>query len=74
MLLLSYLGLLAGLSLLVIMTMRGMSIIVSAIVCAIVVAVTSEMNLGEAMLKYYMNGFTGFFTTCFPENLLGTKG
>ena len=71
MLLLSYLGLLAGLSLLVIMTMRGMSIIVSAIICAVVVAVTSEMNLGEAMLKYYMNGFTGFFTTWFPALLLG---
>ena len=66
MLILSYLGLLAGLTLLVIMTMRGIGIIVSAIVCAILVALTSDMNLGDAMLKYYMNGFTGFFTTWFP--------
>lgn len=71
MLILSYLGLLAGLSLLVIMTMRGMGIIVSAVVCALVVALTSEMNLGDAMLNYYMNGFTGFFTTWFPAILLG---
>ncbi|AKX51701.1 GntP family permease [Thiopseudomonas alkaliphila] len=71
MLTISYLGLLAGLALLVFMTMRGIGIIFSAIVCAILVALTSGMDLSIAMLDYYMKGFTGFFTTWFPAILLG---
>src|SRR5690554_2784626 len=71
MLALSYIGLLIGLVLLVMMTMRGIGIIVSAIVCAIIVALSSGMHLGDAMLMHYMNGFTGFFTTWFPAILLG---
>lgn len=71
MLTLSYLGLLAGLALLVILTMRGVNIIFAAVVCAIIVALSSSIHLGTAMLDYYMNGFTGFFTTWFPALLLG---
>lgn len=71
MLAVSYLGLFVALGCLVLMTMRGMNIIVAAIVCAVIVALSSQLNLSTAMLDYYMKGFTGFFTTWFPAILLG---
>lgn len=71
MLTLSYIGLIAGLGLLVLLTMRGINIIIAALVCAILVALSSQMNLSEAMLVYYMNAFTKFFATWFPAILLG---
>ena len=71
MLVFSYLGLLASLVLLVVLTMRGVNIIISAVACAVLVALCSQLSLREAMLGDYMNGFTGFFTTWFPAILLG---
>ncbi|MCC4309810.1 hypothetical protein LL252_14645 [Alcanivorax marinus] len=71
MLVASFLGLFAGLALLVVLTMRGVNIIISAVLCAMLVAVCSGLPLDDAMLDSYMAGFTGFFTTWFPAILLG---
>lgn len=71
MLVASFLGLFAGLALLVVLTMRGVNIIISAVLCAMLVAVCSGLPLNDAMLDSYMAGFTGFFTTWFPAILLG---
>lgn len=71
MLVFSYIGLLASLVLLIILTMRGVGIIFAAVVCALIVTVTSGIGLSDAMLDYYMSGFTGFFKTWFPPILLG---
>ena len=71
MLIASFLGLFAGLTLLVVLTMRGVNIIISAVLCAMLIAVCSGLPLDQAMLDSYMGGFTGFFTTWFPAILLG---
>ena len=71
MLVASFLGLFAGLALLVVLTMRGVNIIISAVLCAMLVAVCSGLPLSDAMLDSYMAGFTGFFTSWFPAILLG---
>ncbi|GAA5132653.1 GntP family permease [Alloalcanivorax gelatiniphagus] len=71
MLVASFLGLFAGLALLVVLTMRGVNIIISAVLCAMLVAVCSGLPLDQAMLESYMAGFTGFFTAWFPAILLG---
>lgn len=59
--LLSFFGLIIGLGLLIFLTMRGINIIVAAIVCAAVVAASGGLGLEEAMSTHYMDGFTGFF-------------
>lgn len=68
---LSFIGLLAGLGLLIFLTMRGINIIVSAIVCSVVVALTGGLDLIESLTEYYMGGFTGFFKSWFLIFLLG---
>lgn len=69
--LLSYIGLFLSLSFLVILTLRGTNIIAAAVFCSVIITLTSQIDLSTAMLDYYMNGFTSFFTTWFPAILLG---
>ncbi|MBY0053191.1 GntP family permease [Brevibacillus agri] len=69
--LLSFFGLIIGLGLLIFLTMRGINIIVAAIVCAAVVAASGGLGLEEAMSTHYMDGFTGFFKSWFLTFLLG---
>ncbi|MED5499809.1 MAG: GntP family permease [Pseudomonadota bacterium] len=71
MLLASFIGLFLGLALLVVLTMRGVNIIISAVVCAVIVTICSGLPFWETMLGNYMEGFTGFFISWFPPILLG---
>lgn len=68
---LSFIGLLLGLVLLIFLTMRGVNIIVSAILCSVILALTGGLNLIEALTEHYMTGFTNFFKSWFLIFLLG---
>ncbi|WP_241840594.1 GntP family permease [Fictibacillus sp. S7] len=67
----SMIGLFLALALLIFLTMRGVNIIIAAIISSVVVAVTGGINLETALTKYYMDGFTGYFATWFLIFLLG---
>jgi H+/gluconate symporter-like permease len=74
----SILGLALALALLVYLAMRGMSILVAAPLCAIIIALTSGLTLlplkgsDEASFAVtYMTGFTDFFKSWFLMFLLG---
>jgi len=72
-------GLIGGLALLIVLTMRGMNLLVAGPLCALVVAITSGLPLfpqlveaGESnFLADYMGGFSSFITSWFPMFLLG---
>ncbi|WP_147675213.1 GntP family permease [Numidum massiliense] len=64
-------GLLLSLALLVFLTMRGINIIVSAIACSILLALTNHLNVEQALTDYYMNGFTGFLASWFLIFMVG---
>ncbi len=76
---LSALGLIGGLLLLVVMTTRGVTVLVAAPVCAAFVAATAGLAPlpplaaeGQAdLMTAYMGGFTGFMKSWFPMFLLG---
>lgn len=65
------LGLIASLILLMYLTMKGINIIIAAIISAILVAITGGLNLETAMTEHYMTGFTGYFKSWFLIFLLG---
>ncbi|MFP3512630.1 SLC13 family permease [Peribacillus sp. SIMBA_075] len=67
----SFLGLIAGLGLLMYMTIKGINIIIAAVLCSVVVSITGKLNLMEALTTDYMGGFTGFFASWFLTFLLG---
>jgi len=76
---LSALGLVGGLLLLVVLTTRGVTVLVAAPVCAALVAATAGLAplpplAGEGhtdLMTAYMGGFTGFMKSWFPMFLLG---
>jgi H+/gluconate symporter-like permease len=76
---LSLIGLVAGLGLLIALTMRGMSLFVATPLCALLVALTSGLPLlpplaldpGMDLVSRYMAGFTGFIASWFFVFLLG---
>lgn len=63
--------LIIGLAILIYMTVRGINIIVGAIVASAFVALTSGQDFIEAMTGTYMQGFTGYFASYFLLFLLG---
>ncbi|WCK54087.1 GntP family permease [Aneurinibacillus sp. Ricciae_BoGa-3] len=63
--------LIIGLGLLIFMTMKGINIIVSAIVATSFIALTSAENLAKALTETYMKGFSGYFASWFILFLLG---
>ncbi len=74
----SIIGLALALALLVYLAMRGMSILVAAPLCAVLIALTSGLALlpqtGSTDASFavsYMTGFTGFFRDWFLMFLLG---
>lgn len=77
---LSLIGLLGGLALLIVLTMRGMSLFVATPLCALLVALTSGIALlpplatedGVNLVGQYMAGFTGFIASWFFIFLLGS--
>ena len=74
---LSMIGLLAGLALLIVLTMRGVELLIAAPLCALLVALTSGFALfpqlgTPAFTSAYMEGFTSFVTAWFLMFLLGS--
>lgn len=71
---LSMTGLIAGLALLVVLTIRGMNLFIAAPLCALLVALTNGMPVftGDAnFVALYMEGFSGFIAAWFFMFLLG---
>lgn len=76
---LSMIGLIGGLALLIILTMKGVNILIAGPISALLVALTSGMPLfkqlageGEAdFVTSYMTGFTGFIASWYLMFLLG---
>ncbi|GAB3033991.1 GntP family permease [Bowmanella dokdonensis] len=72
---LSLLGLVGGLLLLIILTIRGMNLFIAAPLCALIVALTSGLPVfvGDGnFVVTYMNGFSGFIASWFFMFLLGS--
>jgi H+/gluconate symporter-like permease len=75
----SMVGLIGGLVLLIVLTMRGMNLFIAAPLCALLVAVFSELplfpqlvNEGQAnLVGNYMAGFSGFVQSWYLMFLLG---
>lgn len=71
---LSFLGLVGGLALLIVLTIRGMNLFIAAPLCAIIVAATSGIPFftGDShFVNLYMDGFSGFIASWFFMFLLG---
>ena len=71
---LSMIGLVGGLLLLIILTIRGMNLFIAAPLCALIVGLTSGLPvfIGEAnFVETYMDGFTSFVAAWFFMFLLG---
>lgn len=67
----SFIGFFAALILLIIFTMRGVNIIIAALVSSAILALTSRLPLEKALTVNYMDGFTGYFASWFLVYLLG---
>lgn len=68
---LGMIGLLGSLGLLILLTMRGINIIIAALISSVALTVTGGLNLEEALMKHYMTGFTGYFASWFLIFLAG---
>jgi H+/gluconate symporter-like permease len=77
--LLSMIGLIGGLALLIVLTMKGVNILIAGPISALLVAVTSGMPLFSQLagkdeadfVTSYMSGFTGFIASWYLMFLLG---
>lgn len=72
---LSMIGLVGGLVLLIILTLRGMNLFISAPLCAVVVALCSGIPLFTGEVNFvaaYMDGFASFVAAWFFMFLLGS--
>lgn len=72
---LSMIGLVSGLILLIILTLRGMNLFISAPLCAVLVALCSNVPLFQGELNFvsaYMDGFASFVAAWFFMFLLGS--
>lgn len=72
---LSMLGLVGGLVLLIILTLRGWNLFISAPLCALFVAITAQVPVFVGDINFvdsYMNGFSGFVASWFLMFLLGS--
>ena len=68
---LGIIGFIVSLGLLIYLTMRGINIIIVAILCSVILAATNGLNLKTALLDSYMTGFTNYFAAWFFVFLLG---
>ncbi|MFH6954929.1 GntP family permease [Pseudoalteromonas sp. XMcav1-K] len=74
---LSMLGLIGGLALLIVLTLRGMNLFIAAPACAFIVALTSNLAIfpsagADNFIQGYMNGFANFVSAWFFMFLLGS--
>jgi H+/gluconate symporter-like permease len=58
----SYIGLLAGLALLIWLALRGVNIIFASVLCSLVVIVSNGLPIGQGLSEYYAFGNLGAFT------------
>ncbi|WP_082235253.1 GntP family permease [Halobacillus massiliensis] len=65
------LGLIASLALLIYLTMKGINIVIAALLSSVLIAVTGGLNLETAITENYMTGFTNYFASWFLVFLLG---
>lgn len=68
----SLLGIILGLLLLIWMVMKGINIYIVAIICSVVVAVSSHLNVYNTLKLEYMDGFVNFLKANFFIFLAGT--
>ena len=67
-------GLVGGLLLLIVLTIRGMNLFIAAPLCALVVAITNNIGVFTGDVNFvqtYMSGFSGFIASWFFMFLLG---
>lgn len=72
---LSFIGLVGGLLLLIVLTIRGMNLFIAAPLCALIVGLTGGLPIfiGDAnFVSSYMSGFSGFIASWFFMFLLGS--
>ncbi|MDN4501308.1 SLC13 family permease [Alteromonadaceae bacterium BrNp21-10] len=72
---LSLIGLIGGLGLLIWLTIRGMNLFIAAPLCALLVALTSNIPVFVGDINFvgtYMSGFSGFIASWFFMFLLGS--
>ncbi|MCC2616056.1 GntP family permease [Aestuariibacter halophilus] len=72
---LSLIGLVGGLALLIVLTIRGMNLFIAAPLCALLVALTSGLPVfigDNNFVETYMQGFSGFIAAWFFMFLLGS--
>jgi len=72
---LSFLGLVGGLGLLIVLTIRGMNLFIAAPLCALIVGLTGGLPIfigDHAFVDSYMSGFAGFVSSWFFMFLLGS--
>ena len=61
----SIIGMVAALALLSFLVMKGVNIFIAAIVSSLLVAITGQIGLYDALQNDYMSGFTSFFGSNF---------
>lgn len=66
----SLIGIILALALLILFAFKGKSLIWAAPICAMVVAATGGLDMLDAYLGTYMEGFVGFTKSWFPAFLL----
>jgi H+/gluconate symporter-like permease len=72
---LSLIGLIGGLLLLIVLTIRGMNLFIAAPLCALIVVLTSGLPILIGDINFvtnYMQGFSGFIASWFFMFLLGS--
>src|SRR5699024_4123289 len=67
----SVIGLILALAMLIVLTMRGINIIVAAVFCSVILSLTGGLSILDALTEHYMTGFTNFFKSWFIIFLLG---
>lgn len=58
----AYLGLLFGLILLIFFALRGVSIVLAAVICSLVIIVTNDLPLADSLMQSFALGKLGAFT------------
>lgn len=69
---LSIVGLIVAFCLIFILTMRGYHILLVAVICATIVALTGGLNVYQSLMGPYMTAYVGFFKDYFLLFLMGT--
>jgi len=69
---LSLIGIVLAFALLIAMMMKGVDLFVTVMCCAVVVVLTSRLNLYNTLIDTYMTGFVGYYKSYFMMFLVGT--